>query len=208
MNSFELAKQMKRLFTESSYSNPPLPESLSSLPSFSSFELDSSGFDNMSFLLLFELDCCRFNSVSPLPLLASGNDGSNGKEMKDATFHRAVREIMNQAGRRVGTAAMEDRRSRSLFGALFEIVHMVWDMLGEGSLHPEKNKPKHLLWTLYFLKVYPREGLGCTAIGMSRGAVDPSTMYKWVWLFLERITKLADEVVSSLLYCCLARHCL
>ena len=101
---------------------------------------------------------------------------------------------------------MEDRRFRSFFGAWFEIVRMVWDMLGEGSLCPEKSKPKHLLWTLYFLKVYPREGPGCAAVGGSRGAVDPKTMRKWVWLLLERITELADKVVRSLLYHCLARH--
>ena len=83
---------------------------------------------------------------------------------------------------------------------------MVWDMLGEGGLCPEKSEPKHLLWTLYFLKVYPREGPGCAAVGGSRGAVDPKTMRKWVWLLLERIAELADEVVRSLLYRCLARH--
>jgi hypothetical protein len=137
-----------------------------------------------------------------------GNNGSDGKETEDAAFHRAAREIMNRVGRRVGTAAMEDHRFRSFFGVRFEIVHMVWDMLGEGGLCPEKSELKHLLWTLYFLKVYPREGPGCAAVGGSRGAVDPMTMRKWVWLFLERITELADEVVSSLLYRYLARHCL
>jgi len=136
----------------------------------------------------------------------SGDDGSNGKETEDAAFHCAAREIMNRAGRRVGTAAMEDRRFRSFFGAQFEIVCMVWDMLGEGGLRPEKSEPKHLLWTLYFLKVYPQEGPGCPTVGGSRGAFDPKTMRKWVWLFLERIAELADEVVRSLLYCCLARH--
>jgi hypothetical protein len=29
-----------------------------------------------------------------------------------------------------------------------------------------------------------------------KGAIDPKTLLKWVWLFIERITKLADEVVS------------
>jgi hypothetical protein len=75
---------------------------------------------------------------------------------------------------------------------------MVWDMLGEGGLRPEKSKPKHLLWALYFLKVYPREGPVCSAIGGSKGAINPKTMRKWVWLFLERIVDLADHVVSSL----------
>jgi len=136
----------------------------------------------------------------------SGDDGSDGEETEDTTFHHAAREIMNRAGRGVGTAAMEDRHFRSFFGAQFEIVRMVWDMLGEGGLCPEKSEPKHLLWTLYFLKVYPREGPGCATIGGSRGAVDPKTMRNWVWLFLERIAELADEVVRSLLYRCLARH--
>ncbi len=101
---------------------------------------------------------------------------------------------------------MEDRRFRSFFGAWFEIVHMVWDMLGEGGLRPEKSEPKHLLWTLYFLKVYLREGPGCAAVGGSRGAVDPNMMHKWLCLFLERITELADKVVSSLLYHCLTHQ--
>ena len=138
----------------------------------------------------------------------SGDDGSTGKETEDAALHRATREIMNQAGRRVGTVAMEDRCFRSFFGARLEIVHMVWDMMGEGGLCPKKSKPKHLFWSLYFLKVSPREGPGCAAVGGLRGAVDSKTMRKCVWHFLERITELADKVVSSLLYCCLAWHCL
>ena len=73
---------------------------------------------------------------------------------------------------------------------------MVWDMMEEVHLLPEKCEPKHLLWTLYFLKCYPKEGPGCAAVGGSKGAIDPKTMRKWVWLLLERIGELADEVVS------------
>ncbi len=108
----------------------------------------------------------------------------------------AAREIMNQTTKKLGTAAMEDRRFRSFFGARKEIIEMVWNRLREGSLCPEKSKPKHLLWALYFLKVYPREGPGCSAVGGLKGAIDPKTVHKWVWLFLKRITKLADIVVS------------
>ena len=67
----------------------------------------------------------------------------------------------------------------------------------EGGLLPEKSRPKHLLWTLYFLKVYPREAAGCSAVGGGGGAIDPKTLRKWVWLFIERIGELADEVVSN-----------
>ncbi len=38
----------------------------------------------------------------------SGDEGSNGEETeKDAAFHRATREIVNRADRRVGTAVMD-----------------------------------------------------------------------------------------------------
>ena len=83
-----------------------------------------------------------------------------------------------------------------LFGARIEIVLKVWSMLLEDGLRPKKSKPKHLLWMLYFLKVYPREAPGCSAFGRSKVAIDPKTLRKWVWLFIERIAELADEVVS------------
>jgi hypothetical protein len=66
----------------------------------------------------------------------------------------------------------------------------------EDGLRPKKSKPKHLLWTLYFLKVYPREAPGCSAVSGTKGATDPKTLQKWVWLLIERIAELADEVVS------------
>ena len=99
---------------------------------------------------------------------------------------------------KIGTAAMEECRFRSFFGAWNEMVLKVWSMLGEGGLHPKNSKPKHLLWALYFLKVYPREGPGCSAVGGSKGAIDPKTMRKWVWLFLERIAELAGNVINYL----------
>ncbi len=88
------------------------------------------------------------------------------------------------------------------------MVFKVWSMLVEGGLHPKNSKPKHLLWALYFLKVYSREGPLCSTVGGSKDAINPKTMQKWVWLFLERIAELADNVVSYLFYCNLAGRCL
>jgi hypothetical protein len=129
--------------------------------------------------------------------VASSDDSDNGSDNDDddeddgdaeeAVFLCDARDIQNRTSRSVGTAAMEDRRFRGLFGARIEIVLKVWLMLGEGGLHPKKSKPKHLLWTLYFLKAYPREAPGCSAVGGSKGAIDPKTLRKWVWLFIERI---------------------
>jgi len=76
----------------------------------------------------------------------------------------------------------------------------------EDGLRPKKSKPKHLLWTLYFSEVNPREAPGCSTVGGSQGAIDPKTLRKWVWLFIERITELADEVVN--IFCHAGAHIL
>jgi len=122
------------------------------------------------------------------------DDNDEEGETLDDAFHCVARDIMNRASWKVGSAAREDRRSRKHFGAPFAIVRMVWDMLVEGGLLPEKGKPKHLLWMLYFLKCYPKESPGCAVVGGSRGAIDPKTMRKWVWLFLERINDLPHKM--------------
>jgi hypothetical protein len=113
---------------------------------------------------------------------------------------------MNRSTKKLGMATMEDRRFRSFFGVQNEVVLKVWGMLGEGGLRPANSKPKHLLLALYFLKVFPREGPGCSAVRGLKGAIGPKTMHKWVWLFLECIAELADNVVSDLilLYPCLS----
>ena len=144
--------------------------------------------------------------VSDVSIDNDDDDTSDGdNEGDDAVFFRAARDIMNRVGRKVGTAAREDRRFREYFGMPFAIVRMVWDMLVEGGLLPNKGEPKHLLWSLYFLKCYPKEGPGCAAVGASKGAIDPKTMRKWVWLFLERINKLVDKVVSLFFTSCLCK---
>jgi hypothetical protein len=105
----------------------------------------------------------------------SDSDSDDDGDTEEAVFLRDAWDIQNRTSRCVGTAAMENRRFRGLFGARIEIVLKVWSMLLEDSLPP---KPKHLLWTLYFFKVYPREAPGCSAVGGSKGAIDPKTLRK------------------------------
>jgi hypothetical protein len=106
------------------------------------------------------------------------------KETDADVFFWEAQVIMNQSNKKIGTAAMKECRFRSFFGAQKEIVLKVRGMLGEGGLRPKNSEPKHLLWALYFLKVYTREGPGCSAVGGSKGTINPKTMRKWVWLFL------------------------
>ncbi len=104
--------------------------------------------------------------------------------MEEVMVFWDAQEIMNRTSKKVGTGAIEDHRFHSFFCAWIEIALMVWDMLGEGGLHPNKSCPKYLLWMLYVLKLYLREGPRCSAVGGLKGAINPKTMQKLVWLFL------------------------
>ena len=69
-------------------------------------------------------------------------------------------------------------------------------MLEETGLLPEAGEPKHLLWALFFMKTYPKQGHACSVVGSSSGAVDPKTVQKWMWAFIDSIRELVDKVVS------------
>ena len=50
------------------------------------------------------------------------------------------------------------------------------------------------------LKVYPKQSMGCLAVGASAGAVDLKTHRKWVWAFIDAVANLVDVVVSFTAY--------
>jgi hypothetical protein len=91
----------------------------------------------------------------------------------------------------------EKRHFHEFFGTSVLVVKKTWELLERDSLLPEGCHPKHLLWALHFMKVYPKHSPGCSAVGASAGAVDPKTHRKWVWAFIVIITELVDVVVSN-----------
>jgi hypothetical protein len=95
-------------------------------------------------------------------------------------FEALARDIQNQALRRVGTVTTEARHFREFFGTSVLVVKKTWELLERDSLLPEGGRPKHLLWALHFMKVYPKQSPGCLTVGASAGAVDPKTHRKWV----------------------------
>jgi len=110
-----------------------------------------------------------------------------------------ARDIQNRGSRRVGAKVVEDRLFKEYFGVSVAVVLAVWKLLEEHDLVPKNGEIKHLLWTLVFLKVYPKQGPVCSIVGGTKGAVDPKTFRKWVWKFIFNI-ELLDEVVVSLNY--------
>jgi hypothetical protein len=69
-----------------------------------------------------------------------------------------------------------------------------------GQAQAEGGRPEHLLWMLYFMKVYPKQGPSCSVVGTSAGAVNPKTHRKWVLVYIKAIAKLVDMVVSLLYF--------
>ncbi len=113
-------------------------------------------------------------------------------------FMPDARDIMNKSPRPDAAASTEIRAFRETFGISLPIVSMVWSMLWEEGVVPEGGRPKHLLWALHFLKVYPLQAPGCAAVGGSASAVDAKTHKKWVWAFIDAFAELVDEVVSKI----------
>jgi hypothetical protein len=112
-------------------------------------------------------------------------------------FMHEAHEIHNRTSHHVGSQMMETRRFRKFFGISAAVTMILWDLLVEHNLLPPKGKIKHLLWSLYFLKIYSNEEPTCAVLGGSKGAIDPKTMRHWVWAFIRAIAKLGPVVVSA-----------
>jgi hypothetical protein len=78
------------------------------------------------------------------------------------------------------------------------VVKILWELVVRDKLRPREGRLEHLLWALYFMNVYPKQGPGCLVVGASAAAVNPKTHCKWVWAYIEAIAKLVNVVVSLL----------
>jgi hypothetical protein len=85
-----------------------------------------------------------------------GNDDNVDNNVDEDIFVCAAQDIQNRTSQNAGRAVMEDDRFRELFRASIGIVLKVWHMMDDGGLLPKKTKPKHLLWTFYFMKFIPK----------------------------------------------------
>lgn len=108
-------------------------------------------------------------------------------------FLLIAREMWRREGRRVRATASEDRDFREFFGCSPSVAVELWNMLSSRYLIPSGGTIRHLLWTLMFLKVYAKTA----TLSSICGGIDPATHHKWVWAFIEVISWLEVEVVSS-----------
>ena len=84
----------------------------------------------------------------------------------------------------------QDRIFRSQYGVLWHVCADVWNLLDE-FVENSKRRPKQLLWTLLFLKVYGNEQTHSKIVGTS-----PKIFRSWVWNTLDDIADLKPMIVS------------
>jgi len=65
------------------------------------------------------------------------------------------------------------------------------------SLLPDGGQIVHMLWALYFMKVYPVGNVGSSQVGSDGGAVDPKTWRLYLWPFIRGIAGLEMHLVST-----------
>jgi hypothetical protein len=83
------------------------------------------------------------------------------------------------------------RSFRSFFGVSADVCAELWKLLHPVNVNGAS--PKHLLWALFFLKVYPTESIGASMVGH----VDEKTYRKWVWIFVDKISDLCSHLVCQ-----------
>jgi hypothetical protein len=108
------------------------------------------------------------------------------------------KEIQNKSGHSIRLDAMEDRAFGEFFGTTANCVSKNRGHLSQRDLVPIEGSAKKLLWSLYFIRAYPKQGITCAVVGGLAGAIDPKTLQKYIWPFIEARAELAPDVVSLL----------
>ena len=113
--------------------------------------------------------------------------------IKLETFMRLAMEIWGRHPSTVRAWTAEDRRFRESFGCAAVVVLSVWIILAIPSQVPYSEEPKHLFWTLRFMKVHPKENVMCTIIKVK----DPKTFRGRENFFISPIVDLEADIVSN-----------
>jgi hypothetical protein len=95
-------------------------------------------------------------------------DTNNQRRMTKPTardFLLGGKDIQNKAERSIGSAGTEERHFREFFGTGPPVVSKLWIMMADQDVLPPEGEIKHLLWTLHFLKAYPRQSAVCSTVG-------------------------------------------
>ena len=105
------------------------------------------------------------------------------------SFHVIGMALINRSGG--GSNATQHRRFLSFYGASSRVCHQLWHLLLKAKIIAEfpALMQEHLLWALFFLKVYGTENVQASIVG-----ADEKTYRKWIWIVIEWMSNL--DVVS------------
>jgi hypothetical protein len=116
-------------------------------------------------------------------------------------FLLGEKDIQNKAGRAIGFAGIEEHHFRVFWGMGPSVISKLWIMMANQDIIPQEGEIKHLLWTLHFVKAYPRQSAVWSKVGGSTGAIDPKMFRKYMWPFIHSIANLKTAVVSLKSFC-------
>ena len=110
----------------------------------------------------------------------------------------AGKNLQNKSGRLVGATGTEERAFHEFFGTYPLVATVLWNTMVARDIIPAEGEINHLLWTLHFMKAYPKQGVACSMAGGKNGAIDPKTYRKYMWPFIHAIAELEPFVVSTI----------
>ena len=113
-------------------------------------------------------------------------------KLRSTSLMRCAREIWGRDSSTERAQTVEERRFRELFGVSAMVAISVWRRLSRTSQIPFGGEPKHLLWALLFMKVYPKEMVMCKLINVK----NPKTCRGRVKDYIEAMADLESDVVS------------
>jgi hypothetical protein len=133
------------------------------------------------------------------------NDKPRAKQRRDLTtvedFYRLGKKAQNQSCQKLCIEGTKDRRFRDYFGISLNTAINAWKLLNEHNKLDEGSEVSHMLWSMYFLKCYPRTQEACAAAGQAdSGAVDPKTRKKYAWPMIYALANLEAKLVSLSLF--------
>jgi hypothetical protein len=112
-------------------------------------------------------------------------------------FYIFGKEVQNCSGQKVCTTMTEERRFHDFFGVGALTAIAAWNLLTANKFVPDDGTILKFLWALFFMKIYPKQGVACSAVGGRDGAVDPKTFRKYAWPFIYALADLESIVVSN-----------
>ena len=93
------------------------------------------------------------------------NKESKRKRMTKPTIDDIIiaeKNLQNKSGQVAGATGTEEWAFREFFCTSPLVATVLWNTMVARDITPAKGEINHLLWTLNFMKAYPKQGVACS----------------------------------------------